>query len=84
MALYGALEAGGTKMVLAIVDDQGRIRERVSLPTREPEETVPEMVDFFRQYPIGALGIGWGFPRGWKRTSTARPSRKRRWAPPKG
>ncbi len=58
MALYGALEAGGTKMVLAIVDDQGRIRERVSLPTREPEETVPEMVDFFRQYPIGALGIG--------------------------
>ena len=57
MALYGALEAGGTKMVLAILEE-GDIRERISLPTRTPDETMPEMIAFFRRYPITALGVG--------------------------
>ena len=55
---YGALEAGGTKMVCAIGDENGNILERVSIPTRTPEETMPEMIAFFRKYPIAALGIG--------------------------
>lgn len=55
--LYGALEAGGTKMVCAICQGS-KVLHRVSIPTRTPEETVPEMVAFFRQYPIQALGIG--------------------------
>ncbi len=58
MNLYGALEAGGTKMVLAVVDEQGTIRDRISLPTRTPDETMPEMIDYFRQHPVRALGIG--------------------------
>ena len=57
-ALYGALEAGGTKMVCAIGDEQGNILHRVSIPTRTPAETMPEMTAFFRQHPIAALGIG--------------------------
>ncbi len=36
MSLYGALEAGGTKMVLSILDETGMIHERVSIPTRMP------------------------------------------------
>ena len=56
--LYGALEAGGTKMVLAIMDEGGETLEKCSLPTRTPEETMPEMIAFFRKYPILALGIG--------------------------
>ncbi len=58
MTVYGALEGGGTKMVLAIVGEDGAIREKTALPTRTPEETLPEMIRFFRQAPIAALGIG--------------------------
>ncbi len=58
MKLYGALEAGGTKMVLAVIDEEGEIRDRVSMPTRTPAETMPEMIDYFRGYPIVSLGIG--------------------------
>lgn len=55
---FGALEAGGTKMVCAIGNEKGEILERVSIPTRTPEETVPDMLDFFRGKGIAAMGIG--------------------------
>lgn len=58
MHYYGALEAGGTKMVCAVCDENGNILERVSIPTKTPAETMPEMIAFFRGYPIRALGIG--------------------------
>ena len=58
MKLYGALEAGGTKMVLAVADEQGKILERVSLPTRAPDETMQQMIGYFREKQISALGIG--------------------------
>ena len=58
MKLYGALEAGGTKMVCAIGDDNGNILERISIPTRTPAETMGPMIDFFRGKGIRALGIG--------------------------
>lgn len=56
--LFGALEAGGTKMVMSILDREGTMLERVSIPTRTPEETMPEMIAFFRERRICALGIG--------------------------
>ena len=43
MKRYGALEAGGTKMVCAIGDENGKILERVSIPTRAPGETMGPM-----------------------------------------
>ena len=54
----GALEAGGTKMVCAIGDENGNIFERASFPTRMPEETLNELVGFFAERNIEALGIG--------------------------
>ena len=54
----GALEAGGTKMVCAIGDEKGNIEERVSIPTKTPEETIPLLIDFIKQRNIDALGIG--------------------------
>lgn len=54
----GALEAGGTKMVCAIGDETGRIYEQISIPTKTPEETVPEMIDYFKKAGVEALGIG--------------------------
>ena len=58
MKLFGALEAGGTKMVCAIGDENGNILERVSIPTGTPEDTMPPMIEFFRGKGISALGIG--------------------------
>ena len=58
MKLFGALEAGGTKMVCAIGDENGNILEQISLPTRTPAETMPEMISFFQGKNICALGIG--------------------------
>lgn len=56
--ILGALEAGGTKMVCAIGNEQGEVWERISIPTVSPEETMPRMIDFFREHHIEALGIG--------------------------
>ncbi len=55
--LYGALEAGGTKMVCAIGDENGKILEQISVPTKTPDETMPAIIDYFKGKDIKALGI---------------------------
>lgn len=54
----GALEAGGTKMVCAVGDETGKVFERISMPTVTPEETMPQMIEYFKEKQIEALGIG--------------------------
>ncbi len=54
----GALEAGGTKMVCAIGNENGEILKREVFPTTTPEETMPKMIAFFKNEGIEALGIG--------------------------
>ena len=39
----GALEGGGTKMVLAVCNENGEVLDRVSIPTETPEITMPKM-----------------------------------------
>lgn len=56
--VLGALEAGGTKMVCAIGDEQGQVAERIAIPTVSPRETMPRMIEFFAGAGIEALGIG--------------------------
>ncbi|HAG70181.1 MAG TPA: fructokinase [Lachnospiraceae bacterium] len=56
--LYGALEAGGTKMVCALGDENGRILEQISIKTTVPAETLPAIADYFRDKKIESLGIG--------------------------
>jgi len=55
---YGALEGGGTKMVMAVMDENMNILARETIPTRTPDETMPEMIAFFKKHEIDALGIG--------------------------
>jgi fructokinase len=56
--LIGAVEAGGTKFVLAIADAQGTIRARARIDTRTPAETFPEMAAFFAAHgPLSGIGI---------------------------
>ncbi|MDR0896748.1 MAG: ROK family protein [Oscillospiraceae bacterium] len=54
----GSLEAGGTKMVCAVGDATGRVYLRERFPTRTPAETLPEIIGFFREAGVQALGIG--------------------------
>ena len=60
--LIGAIEAGGTKFVLALADSSGTVRERARIATRTPAECFPEISAFFRAAaarhgPIAAFGI---------------------------
>ncbi len=55
--IYGAVEAGGTKMVCAIGDENGKILDQVLIPTRDPEETMAEVIGYFKDKKIEALGI---------------------------
>jgi fructokinase len=59
----GAIEAGGTKFVLALADRQSSVLDRTLIDTRSPSETFVEMQHWFaaaaaRHGPIGAFGIG--------------------------
>lgn len=58
MIRYGAVEAGGTKMVLTVCGEDLKPLEKAVLPTEEPGRTLPSMIDFFRDKGISALGIG--------------------------
>lgn len=60
--IFGALEAGGTKMVMAIGDETGKIIEQKSIPTITPEETMPQIIEYFQEKikkeDMKALGVG--------------------------
>lgn len=58
MRKIGAVEAGGTKMVLGVFDEAGSELERLTLPTLAPEDTVPPMRAFLMRHQIDALGVG--------------------------
>ena len=60
--LIGAVEAGGTKFVLALARADGTILAEARIATRTPDECFPEMAAFFRSVaaahgPIGAFGV---------------------------
>jgi fructokinase len=56
--MLGAIEAGGTKFVCAVGDEKGAIVERMQIPTTVPEETMPQVIAFFKKYDVEAIGIG--------------------------
>lgn len=56
MALFGGVEAGGTKFVCAIGTGP-EIVERVSFPTTTPEQTLRLAIDFFHNRQLAAIGI---------------------------
>lgn len=56
--LYGAIEAGGTKIICATGTDDARIRERERIDTLSPDKTIPAIIDFFSRNKVGSIGIG--------------------------
>ena len=55
--LVGSIEAGGTKFVCAVGDEDYRIKDSVHFPTTTPEETINKAIDYFKQFDIEALSI---------------------------
>ncbi|MCI8402106.1 MAG: ROK family protein [Lachnospiraceae bacterium] len=53
----GALEARGSKMICAVGTQDGAIEKKQIIPTRGPGETMDEVIGFFADSRIEALGI---------------------------
>ncbi|WP_028560393.1 ROK family protein [Paenibacillus pinihumi] len=54
----GAVEAGGTKFVCGIGDENGNVEDRVSFPTEQPEKTLQQVIDYFKDKQVEAIGVG--------------------------
>jgi fructokinase len=59
VTLYGGIEAGGSKWECAIGTSADDLRERTTIPTTTPVETIDRVVAFFESgEAVRALGIG--------------------------
>lgn len=56
--MLGAIEAGGTKFVLAVGNKEGEIVDKIVIPTEHPDITVPKVIDYFKDKNIKSLGLG--------------------------
>ncbi|EIJ81999.1 putative carbohydrate kinase [Bacillus methanolicus PB1] len=54
----GGIEAGGTKFVCAVGNEDGSILKRIEIPTTVPEETIGKVIGFFKEFELNAIGIG--------------------------
>ncbi len=62
MAVFGAIEAGGTKMMCGVGDARGGSRGTTRIETRDPDRTIADIVAFFaamtaRYGAAAAIGI---------------------------
>lgn len=58
--LYGGIEAGGTKFVCVLADEQGKVRDEVQFPTEGADATIGRAISFFQASAgsLAAVGIG--------------------------
>ncbi|MDQ8737218.1 ROK family protein [Paenibacillus sp. LHD-38] len=54
----GAIEAGGTKFVCGIGSESGIIEDRISFPTMHPERVMEQVIEYFTDKKVEAIGIG--------------------------
>lgn len=54
----GGIEAGGTKIICGIGNEQGQIEKKVSFPTETPDIVFDKIYSFFANEQIDALGVG--------------------------
>jgi fructokinase len=65
----GAIEAGGTKFVCGIGNEEGVLDDRVSFQTEHPEKTLGHVIAYFKDKDVEAIGIGTFGPINLDRTS---------------
>ncbi|MFA9398968.1 MAG: ROK family protein [Clostridiaceae bacterium] len=55
---YAGIEAGGTKFICAISDENGNIIDKASYKTTFPEETMKDVIGFFKDKDFSSIGVG--------------------------
>ena len=59
--ICAGIEAGGTKFVCGVGNSDGKVLDRVVIPTRDPERTLGEVVNYFvgiqKQHEIHGIGL---------------------------
>lgn len=55
--MIGCIEAGGTKFVCGLVNEDGSIVDRVVIPTTTPQETTKEIFSYFDKHKVDAFGV---------------------------
>lgn len=54
---YGAIEAGGTKVICKVLDENYKTYAEITVPTELPKETMPKLISFFQQHPVESIGV---------------------------
>nr|WP_039793337.1 ROK family protein [Paenibacillus elgii] len=54
----GGIEAGGTKFVCGVGNEQGEVVDSISFPTEDPETTLGKAIAYFKEKSVDAIGIG--------------------------
>jgi fructokinase len=58
MSLWGGIEAGGTKFVCAVAEDDGEIVDETTFSTTTPDQTVRQAIEFLQGWgDLAAIGI---------------------------
>lgn len=56
--MYAAIEAGGTKFVVAVADHDLNIVSRFKTATEHPEVVMPRIISFLQQFEIESIAVG--------------------------
>ena len=57
MQLYGAVEIGGTKTVVAVGSTFADMSDPVRMTTSDPDSTLGDVIDFFSDYDLQSVGV---------------------------
>ncbi len=55
--MFGGIEAGGTKFVCCVADENMNIIDRTTIETKTPDYTMTKVFEFFRDKEIKSLGV---------------------------
>ena len=58
MAVIAAVEAGGTKFICGLGTEEGKIIEKINIPTTNPEETMKRVIEYFKNKKFDVMGVG--------------------------
>jgi fructokinase len=79
MKPYGLIEGGGTKFLVATAQNERSMSPARRIDTTKPREVLAQMVAWFREHPVRAIGCACFGPLDLKRGSISRLTPKKEW-----
>lgn len=55
---FGAVEGGGTKFICGVANSERRFQARTRIPTTSPDQTLHDVIQFFRPHSAGLKSLG--------------------------